>query len=154
MLAVYMGNCSPFVEPSQLPLQTQGEEWKDEFSEAYDDAEKDASKETTEFSVSEEFQEYQDIFGQEDTTKQSTPLPMFHMPESTDVLDYLTSIESNMKEENTKLDAQDELKALRLKKNKILQGVSHHCKKPRFYATNNRNIHQRLRRYQQKWNLK
>lgn len=155
MLAMYMGNCSPFVEPSQLPPQTQGEGWKDGFSEAYDDAEKDASKETREFTVAEEFEDYQDFFGQEeDTSTQSQPLPMFHMPESTDVLDYLSSIESNMKVENAKLDAQEDMKALRLKKLQILQTVSQpNGKKPRFYA-NNRNIHQRLRRYQQKWNLK
>ncbi|KAI7870501.1 uncharacterized protein EV154DRAFT_431694 [Mucor mucedo] len=118
MLAMYMGNCSPFLEPSQLPPQTQGDEWKDGFSEAYDDA----SKETREFTVTEEFQDYQDIFGQEDTAintavnTTTSPLPMFHMPESTDVLDYLSSIESNMKQENAKLDAQDDLKALRLRK--------------------------------------
>lgn len=158
MLAMYMSNCSPFIEPSQLPPQTQGDEWKDGFSEAYDDA----NKETREFTVTEEFQDYQDIFDQEAPTTINTvaadtttnPLPMFHMPESTDVLDYLSSIESNMKEKNAKLDAQEDLKALRLRKVKILQAASYHTRKPRFYATHNRNIHQRLRRYQQKWNLK
>jgi hypothetical protein len=74
------------------------------------------------------------------------------MPESADVLDYLTSIESNMKEEHLKLDQQDRLKEKRLKKLEILDNNS---KKPRFYLTPNRNnIQQKLRRYQIKWMLK
>lgn len=164
MLAVYMNGCVPFVEPHQL--SSQGEEWKDEFSEAFDNAEKESEKTQVSIKVSEEYQDYQDLFGDDELIDQiekpvenynydNRPLPMFHMPESGDVLDYLTSIESNMKQEHAKLDAEDKLKALRLKKLEILSEISSsQLRKPRFYATHGRNVHQRLRRYQQKWLLK
>lgn len=164
MLAVYMNGCVPFVEPHQL--SSQGEEWKDEFSEAFDNAEKESEKTQVSIKVSEEYQDYQDLFGDDELIDQiekpvenynydNRPLPMFHMPESGDVLDYLTSIESNMKQEHAKLDAADKLKALRLKKLEILSEISSsQLRKPRFYATHGRNVHQRLRRYQQKWLLK
>lgn len=159
MLAVYMNGCVPFVEPHQL--SSQGEEWKDEFSEAFDNAEKESEKTQVSIKVSDEYQDYQELFGDDELIEQiekpieNRPLPMFHMPESGDVLDYLTSIESNMKQEHAKLDAEDKLKALRLKKLEILSDVSSNRRsKPRFYATHGRNVHQRLRRYQQKWLLK
>lgn len=164
MLAVYMNGCVPFVEPHQL--SSQGEEWKDEFSKAFDNAEKESEKTQVSIKVSEEYQDYQDLFGDDELIDQiekpvenynydNRPLPMFHMPESGDVLDYLTSIESNMKQEHAKLDAEDKLKALRLKKLEILSEISSsQRRKPRFYATHGRNVHQRLRRYQQKWLLK
>lgn len=86
----------------------------------------------------------------------TSSLPMYHMPESGDVVDYLTSIESNMKIEHAKLDAEDNAKALRLKKLEMIDSTKRFSQsKPRFYAiNNNRNVHSRLRRYQQKWNLK
>ncbi|GAA5806151.1 hypothetical protein EDC94DRAFT_698779 [Helicostylum pulchrum] len=147
MLAVYMNNCSPFVEPSQLPPDTQGEDWKEEFLEAFNDAEKES--EQTEYTITEEA-ELADMI----EPNESRPLPIFHMPESADVLDYLTSIESNMKTEHAKLDAQDKIKESRIKKMQILDGARRNGNKPRFYTKNNRNIHQRLRRYQQRWLLK
>lgn len=142
-----MNNCSPFVEPSQLPPDTQGEDWKEEFLEAFNDAEKES--EQTEYTITEEA-ELADMI----EPNESRPLPIFHMPESADVLDYLTSIESNMKTEHAKLDAQDKIKESRIKKMQILDGARRNGNKPRFYTKNNRNIHQRLRRYQQRWLLK
>ncbi|KAL9545488.1 hypothetical protein MBANPS3_007130 [Mucor bainieri] len=86
----------------------------------------------------------------------SSSLPMYHMPASGDVLDYLTSVESNMKTEHAKLDAEENARALRLKKLEMVDSSKRFSQsKPRFYAiSNNRNVHSRLRRYQQKWNLK
>lgn len=86
----------------------------------------------------------------------SSSLPMYHMPASGDVLDYLTSVETNMKMEHAKLDAEENARALRLKKLEMIDSSKRFSQsKPRFYAnSNNRNVHSRLRRYQQKWNLK
>lgn len=185
MLATYMSNCTPFVDPTQLPIKKQGGDFTEEGGHFNDDGVSDivnavnsTLNKTTEVSfkvAEEEFQDFQDLFGEDNDddfsvsqqadfkppiedsiNRQQHQLPMFHMPESADVLDYLTTIESNMTQEHAKLDAEDKLKALRLKKMEILSKASSSFRqnRPRFYATNNRNVHQRLRRYQQKWILK
>lgn len=145
MLAVYMNDCIPFVEPSQLPTEIQGEDWRKEFLEAYQAAEN--APETTQYTISNE------VLEELKPSESSIPLPIFHMPESHDVLDYLTSVESNMKEKHAKLDAQESFKESRIKKSQILENYARSRNhQPRFYVTNNRNSH--LRRYQQRWLLK
>ncbi|KAI9365292.1 hypothetical protein BD770DRAFT_313226 [Pilaira anomala] len=83
MLAVYMNDCIPFVEPSKLPTETQGEEWREGFLEAYQAAENEP--ETTQYTINTEVLE--------ELKPLESSIPIFHMPESQDVLDYLTSMD-------------------------------------------------------------
>lgn len=164
------------MDPSQLSIKKQGGDFTEEGlfddTDLYDNAVESSSDSKTDVLIKiteEEYQNFQDLFGEDDDlsvsqqqqpaieqieeNRQQHQLPMFHMPESADVLDYLTTVESNMKQEHAKLDAEDKLKDLRLKKMEILSGVSNRNSRPRFYAAN-RNVSQKLRRYQQKWMLK
>lgn len=77
-------------------------------------------------------------------------MAVFHMPESSDVIDFLSTVEQKMKNEHAKLDAEESSRASRLKKLEMIDNLKRSTTRPRFYTATNRNIHQRLRRYQKK----
>lgn len=132
MLANYMMHLLPFVPPESTAPSTSNQEKQDQ--------------DTTYFNITTEEQDMNQMINDMDDINRQPELSVFHMPESGDVLDYLTTIESNMKTEHAKLDKEESEKALRLKKLEILDNVKRFSSRPRF--SNSRNtIQQRLRRY-------
>lgn len=66
-------------------------------------------------------------------------LPIFRMPESGDIIDFLSTMESKMNEENSRLE---EMEALKLKKLEIV-GNARRFPSPRFYVNRLRRFHQK-----------
>jgi hypothetical protein len=135
MLANYMMHLQPFVPPGSSSLSTSNSS--------------NHNEDATYFNITteEEDQDIQDMMMHMENMNRQPELPMFHMPESQDVLDYLTTIESNMKVEHAKLDKEESDKALRIKKLEILDNVKRLSSRPRFVNSRN-TMQQRLRRYQ------
>ncbi|KAI9483308.1 MAG: hypothetical protein EXX96DRAFT_616297 [Benjaminiella poitrasii] len=114
-VADHMINLQHFVEPSSQ------------------ETEPEVKSDGIEFSITEETEEI--LLNEED----GQTLPVFHMPESGDVLDYLTAIENRMKKEHARLDADDDAKLSRLRKMEIVDKARRKFNtSPRFYVTSKR----------------
>ncbi|GAN10698.1 hypothetical protein MAM1_0388d10243 [Mucor ambiguus] len=171
VLASYMMNLQPFVEPAAPGAELIDQQTSQAQSVQVEVEDQQQLERGVSFKIIENEEFIDDFMSNDFLAEQaeqhqqeegimepmhSSSLPMYHMPASGDVLDYLTSIESNMKMEHAKLDAEENARTLRLKKLEMIDSSKRYSQsKPRFYAiSNNRNVHSRLRRYQQKWNLK
>lgn len=153
MLANYMTDLQPFTEPSAPG----NEPTLKEHEEAYQTSTSEGME--VSIKITEELEELDDMFFQREERQQQeesfvdhfhdTTMPVFHMPESGDVLDFLNTVENKMKKEHAQLNEQESF--LRLKKLEMIDNLKRSSQaKPRFSTSPNRNIHQRLRRYQKK----
>ncbi|CEI91046.1 hypothetical protein RMCBS344292_05349 [Rhizopus microsporus] len=137
LLAQYMSTLEPFVEP--LPPGSGNDIMTHQPSQP--------SSQFTEVSIQTDLEYMDDLdleFTQPLQTEDVAPtsqLPIFRMPESSDILDFLTTVESKLHREGAKIDQKE---AIRLKKLDILNN-SRRYTSPRFYASGLRRTPLRFR---------
>ncbi|CEI87195.1 hypothetical protein RMCBS344292_01613 [Rhizopus microsporus] len=137
LLAQYMSTLEPFVEP--LPPGSSNNIITHQPSQP--------SSQLTEVSIQTDLEYMDDLdleFTQPLQTEDIAPtsqLPIFRMPESSDILDFLTTVESKLHREGAKIEQKE---TIRLKKLDILNN-SRRYTSPRFYASGLRRTPLRFR---------
>ncbi|KAG1459664.1 hypothetical protein G6F56_006115 [Rhizopus delemar] len=136
-----MSTLEHFVEPSTPGTQNAESSTRPK-TQAVEQPEFESTLENT-ISIHTEYDDKEDIELLDPTIQTQivlpSSLPIYRMPPSSDIVDFLSTIESKMNQENMLLK---EFQKSRSKKLEILNN-SRHYRSPRFYTSGSRRFHQK-----------